>query len=98
MTDKDYVLFEDQEWDFLAMKWGKIISSLSDLEKKEKEYRAALIARAAGQNAKGSGVCLTKIVRKGAINYNSIPDLIRIDLERYRKQPNESWRLTCSST
>ncbi|MGL5264485.1 MAG: lambda-exonuclease family protein, partial [Candidatus Rhabdochlamydia sp.] len=48
LTDKDYVLFEDQEWDSLATKWRKVITSLSVLEKKEKEYRAALIARAAG--------------------------------------------------
>lgn len=94
LTDRDYVLFEDQEWDSLATKWRKVTEDLSVLENKEREYRAALIAKAAGQSSKGSGVCLTKIVRKGSINYNKIPELIGVDLERYRKQSGESWRLT----
>lgn len=97
LTDRDFVLFDDKEWDTLAKEWNNISDRLAILEKKEKEFRAALIARAAGQNAKGSGICLTKIVRKGTVDYKRVPELIGIDLERYRKEPSESWRLTCKS-
>lgn len=76
LTGRDYVLFEDQEWNYLATEWRKVTEDLSLLESKEKAYRAALIAKAAGQSSKGSGVCLTKIARKDPINYNSIRNLI----------------------
>lgn len=93
LTDKDYVVMEDQEWDHLAKEWANISERISILEKQEKEYRAALIAKAGGQNAKGSGICLTKILRKGTVDYKRVPELIGIDLEKYRKEPSESWRL-----
>lgn len=93
LTDKDYVVMEDQEWDHLAKEWANISERISILEKQEKEYRAALIAKAGGQNAKGSGICLTKILRKGTVDYKRVPELIGVDLEKYRKDPSESWRL-----
>lgn len=93
LTDRDYNVFNDSEWNALASEWSQISEQLSLLEKKEKACRAALIARAEGQNAKGSGICLTKVVRKGSVDYKKVPELIGVDLERYRKGPSESWRL-----
>lgn len=94
LTDRDYVSFDDEEWVQLARKWGNVTEQLALFEKKEKEYRAALITRAAGRNAIGCGVCLTKIVRKGSVDYKQVPELIGVDLDKYRKEPCESWRLT----
>src|SRR6185436_4731088 len=48
LTERDYNLFNDEEWESLAKEWANITDRLSILEKKEKEYRAALIAKAGG--------------------------------------------------
>ena len=96
LTDRDYCQLEnDSDWKKLASEWSTITRQLADLEKKEKSYREALIAKANGMNARGCGVSLSKIVRKGAVDYKKIPELIGIDLEPYRKDPSESWRIVC---
>ena len=93
LSERDYVKITDEDFERLASEWGNLTKQLAALEKKEKEYRAALIARANGQNAKGNGVSLTKIVRKGTVDYKKVPELIGVDLEAYRKEPVESWRI-----
>ncbi len=94
LGERDFVKIEDEDFARLAAEWGNLTKQLALLEKKEKEYRAALIARANGQNAKGNGITLTKIVRKGAVDYKKVPELIGVDLEVYRKEPVESWRIS----
>jgi putative phage-type endonuclease len=94
LGERDFVKIEDENFARLAAEWGNLTKQLALLEKKEKEYRAALIARANGQNARGNGITLTKIVRKGAVDYKKVPELIGVDLEVYRKEPVESWRIS----
>ena len=93
LSERDYVKIEDEDFIRLASEWGNLTKQLALLEKKEKEYRAALIAKADGHNAKGNGISLTKIVRKGTVDYKKVPELIGVDLEAYRKKPVESWRI-----
>lgn len=95
MTEKDYMQVDSEEWQQLANDWALITQQLTNLEKKEKEYRQSLIAMAGGANATGCGIKLTKIVKKGSIDYKAIPELKEIDIEQYRKSPVESWRITC---
>lgn len=93
MVEKDYIQLDSQEWQQLANDWALIAQQLANLEKKEKEHRQALITMAGGANASGCGIKLTKIVRKGSIDYKAIPELKEIDIEKYRKNPVESWRI-----
>jgi putative phage-type endonuclease len=95
LTDRDYCQIDDDEWRGLATEWFDITKQLNALEKREKEYREALVAKANGMNAKGCGICLSRIVRKGTVDYKKVPELIGVDLEKYRKSPSESWRIVC---
>ena len=55
------------------------------------------LADLAGEtNAKGYGVTVTKVVRKGSIDYAKVPDLNGVDLEEYRKKGSEYWKVTLS--
>lgn len=94
LGERDFVKIDDEDFVRLASEWGNLTKQLALLEKKEKEYRAALIERANGHNVKGNGITLTKIVRKGAVDYKKVPELIGVDLEVYRKEPVESWRIS----
>ena len=73
-----------------------VSKQLEELKKKENHYREMLIQLSNDKNSIGNGVKIQKIVRKGAIEYKDIPELKDIDLEKFRKQPVESWRIgTC---
>jgi len=84
----------DEEWIDMAMQWRKVNKSIKDLEKMEKEYRMQLIAMASDQNVAGGGVKVSKHVRKSNIDYGVIPELMGIDLDKYRKADIEYWKIS----
>ena len=54
-----------------------------------------MIEGSEGKSSKGGGVTLRYFPRsKGLINYKKIPELKGIDLEPYRGEKKEYWRLT----
>lgn len=96
MTDRDFVKREDETWQETAQKWLAIRSQIEVLECEEKQLREALIEMADSQNATGCGIRLTRSLRKGNVDYSQIPELTHVDLEKYRKEPIEVWRLVAT--
>lgn len=93
-TDRDYVTKEDELWALTAKQWISVKRAVEDLELQEKELRNHLIYMSGQVNCKGSGIKLSKVVRRGAIDYHTIPEMKGVDCEKYRKPPVESWRLS----
>lgn len=93
LTEKDFEEKDTPEWKQVAERWAKRQAILKALEEEDKADRALLISLAGEGNAIGHGVKLSKIVRKGHVDYKAIPELIGVDLEQYRKKAIESWRL-----
>lgn len=93
LTDRDFIENKDPEWSKLAQEWIYLTNCLSVLEEKQRNCKDALIIKSNGQNIKGDGIRLTKVKRKGSVDYKKIPELMKIDLEKYRKVPTESWRI-----
>jgi putative phage-type endonuclease len=94
LTNRDYENLElSEQWKDLAFRFKQRESLLKSLEEEEKKDRAMLIKLSGGKSAIGHGIRLTKIIRKGNVDYKSIPELKNVDLEKYRKEPTESWRL-----
>jgi len=94
LTDKDFEERTDSAWATASADWAKVQAELEELKEREKQYREALIHLANNHNVKGNGVKLQRIVRKGTVDYKAIPALKEVDLEQYRKEPVESWRLS----
>lgn len=102
LTDKDYIKRDDEDWIkensiYLELK-NKIhnIKKENDLDKLENELENSknrLIKLSNGQNCYGNGIKLTKVLRKGVIDYNLIPELINVDLDEYRKPPTEYYKI-----
>lgn len=87
---------EDYVWQDGAH-WAKLVARLQEIKliKAEEEgIKQELIALTNGKNSRGAGIQLTKCMRKGAVDYKSIPELIGVDLEGYRKKPTEYWRFS----
>lgn len=95
LDDRDFVHKEDESWQMLARQWADANAKLAQIKEEEKRYREMLVQSAGNQNCVGAGVKVQKVVRKGAVDYKAIPELGSVDLDKYRKSPVESWRLTC---
>jgi len=87
MTNKDYVIREDFQWSMHVEEYKNAKEQFNMWKAKEEHLRASLISLANGKSTKGLGVTVSKVIRKGVVDYNSIPEIKSIDLEKYRKEP-----------
>ena len=93
LSEKDYNKRNDVSWLMAATDWTKANEELEELKSKEKEAREVLIQLSENQNTIGQGVRLQRILRKGAVDYKAVPELKDVNLEPYRKDNIESWRI-----
>lgn len=101
--DKDvkYVQRATDEWMELSQELRKEVMERKKAEEvyklrreKEEELKKKLIELANQENSEGNGLRLTKIIKKGRIEYEKIPELQTIDLERFRKPNEVTFRFT----
>lgn len=91
---EDYIERKDALWEQCAAQWQSTNLKLKELEELEETLRKQLIFLSGGSNAKGAGISLCQVQRKGAVDYAKIPQLKNIDLEQYRKEGGSSWRIS----
>lgn len=89
LIDRDYIKREDEEWMQLATEWLEI----SKIEERKEQVRKRLIQISGKMNSMGAGIKLSKIPRKGTVDYKLIPELNGLDLEKYRKPTIETFRI-----
>jgi putative phage-type endonuclease len=94
IESRDFQAREDLAWRTLAERYALVSSQLGELESMEKELRSKLIETAENKNSIGAGIKLSRVVRKGNVDYSVIPELQSVELDQYRKKPIESWRIT----
>ena len=94
LGDKDFKVMDNDIWDTYASQWITLNTQLKELEKREQELRERLISMSRNQNCKGKGVKVAKILKKGNIDYSKIAVLQGMDLEVYRKEPVEYWKIS----
>ena len=63
-------------------------------KEKKKEILAELVKMAGEKNSEIDGHKLTRVDRKGSVDYKKVPELSGVDLELYRKAGSSSWRLS----
>ena len=98
-AEKDVVdLNQDAEMLGLVFEHFQCTGKIKALESVEKGMRALIIQRAellgGGQSCRCGGVSISKVVRKGAIDYSKVPQLVGLDLSEFRKNNIESWRIS----
>lgn len=104
-TSRDVsVMDENRVWQKTALELRDLRLKKSDLQKQveeldilEKTMQKLLIEATGGRSGVGCGLRLTRIFTRGAIEYKAIPEVKEIpedELEKYRKPPRDSWRLT----
>lgn len=93
MTTKDYQMRSDPSWNHLAESYRNAYLDTKRAELLEESLKQELILSSGGQSSMGSGIKLSKIPRKGSIDYSVIPQLQGLDLEPYRKKGIEYWKI-----
>ena len=94
LTNRDYVQKTDDTWSNDVSKLKSITQKIEDLELQREELRESLISQCMGQSSMGNGVKVSKVIKKGNIDYSKIPTLSSLDLEPYRKPSSEYWKIT----
>lgn len=74
--------------------YDELSATIDDATARKKEILDSLITMAKDRNAIIHGRKLTKVDRKGSVDYRSIPQLKGLDLEQFRKKPTQYWRFS----
>lgn len=78
----------------LLDEYDQISATIDDATARKKEIMAELVALSKDRNAVIHGRKLTKVERKGNVQYAKIPELKGLDLEPYRGKSSEYWKLS----
>jgi putative phage-type endonuclease len=94
MTNRDFEVKDDFGWETLCSEWKQIQKDKKKLLESEEIIKKYLIITCENKNCVGSNVRVQKIKRQGAIDYSKIFELSNVDLEKYRKEESEYWKIT----
>lgn len=93
-SDKDILDIDTEEWKIAVENYKDYKKGMEYLQQELDERKNRLIYLANNRSAKGSGIKLTKSIRKGNVDYSKVVELIGVDLEPYRKPSYETWMVT----
>lgn len=94
LQDSDYKDMSDQpRWKECAEEYRKICEKIKKLEEVKEGYRKDLLKLCGDENCLGEGIRVMKTTMRGRVDYDAIPELIGIDLEKYRKGPTTTWKI-----
>jgi hypothetical protein len=94
LTPDDFTTQDNEEWESVARQWMSAKRLLKKIQEDEEDLRELLIQLSGNANAKGAGISLCKVVRKGSVDYSKIPELKKVDLDKYRKADSEYWKVS----
>jgi len=78
----------------LLDEYDDLTAKIDDAAARKKEILSELIAISKERDAIIHGRKLTKVERKGSVQYKKIPELEGVDLEKYRGKPTQYWKLS----
>lgn len=85
---------DDRTWNELAQELLSIRKERKQLEMREEEIKEILIGMCEHVSSIGGGIQVEKIVKRGSIQYSRIELLKQVDLEQYRNEPTEYWKVS----
>lgn len=97
-TERDYLERNDDTWKQCASEYQYVTSAIKNLESQQDDLRHQLTQLAGSSNARGAGISVCQVHRKGNINYEAVLKHYGIDdnLDRFRKPASTSWRISVS--
>lgn len=100
-TDRDSEEITCPEWENLSDQFSVLHAlekehkfELERIESLKDEIKNELVKLSDNRSAYGAGIKLSKVVRRGHIDYAAVPNLVGIDLEPFRKPSTEYWKIS----
>lgn len=94
LCDADFENRNDDIWLEAAAEWIDIQKRLRALQDREDELRELIGSMAKDKNCQGGGIKVTKVLRRGAVDYSKIPEIQGIDLEQYRRANTQFFKIS----
>lgn len=94
LTDKDYEVIENDQFDMCCGEYLRLCKEITVLEKQKKEMQTMALTISNNRSCKSGSFKATKFKVKGSIEYSAIPELEMLDLNLYRKESREQWKIT----
>lgn len=93
LTDRDTRIRDDPEWLEAAARYVALRTAYDELSAKCDAAKTHLIALASHAKEQGGGVSVTRLWKRGNVDYKRVPELLGVDLEPYRGVPREEVRV-----
>jgi putative phage-type endonuclease len=94
LQDSDYKdMSEEPLWKRYATEYLKLCEQIKNLEEVKDSYRKELLRLCGDQNCLGEGVRVMKMHMRGRVDYDAIPELLGVNLDRYRKGSTSAWKI-----
>ncbi len=92
-TEKDYTKRNDVAWREAAHRYCALKQMSEEINGQVEDARRSLLSLTNGRSTEGCGVKVIKSSRKGSVQYSKIPNLQDVDLDNYRSEPVEQWKI-----
>jgi putative phage-type endonuclease len=94
LAPSDYLDMNDNlSWLKYATMYQEIDASIKSLEDRKDYVRKKLIELCGDNSCQGSGVKVISTLMKGRVDYEAIPEIKAIDLNKYRKGSTKTWKV-----
>ncbi len=94
-TDMDYEdKCSDEGWNNLMEMYSRFDHQEKIAKENKEKTRQSLIKYSEGRNVKGINSKFTSYMKKGLVDYDAIPELDNVDLDKYRKADTKCYRIT----
>ncbi len=94
LQDSDYKnMSHEPIWKEFSKEYRKINEEIKNLEAMKENYRKELLALCGDQNCMGEGIKVIKTIMRGRVDYDKIPEIKDIDLDKYRKNSSTTWKI-----
>jgi putative phage-type endonuclease len=94
LTARDTRVRDDPEWLSAAAAFLELRTAYDEPSTKFEAARASLVGLAAHAKEQGGGVAVTRLWKRGNVEYKRVPELAGVDLEQYRGAAREEVRIT----
>jgi len=93
LSIKDYRDMNDNlSWKEYTDIYLETDAQIKALEDKKEYVRKKIIELCDGQSCQGSGLKVMSVIMKGRVDYEKIPEISNLDLNKYRKASTQSWK------
>ncbi len=93
IIDKEVIELDCFDAKKLSQQYQDCLKILADFEKKKEMLKQKLIDLSGGKNIKCGNLTLYSVVKKGNIDYKSIPGMQFVDIDKYRKESTQYWKI-----